>query len=187
MGKFVVEPHFRLQEWGGRRRRAISAPRASTTYISPRAHPSTAGQHHTKRAPQGRFQSIEKGREADVSCACTGRSMSRRRSHAKLYAERLFGGPSGISRAGRFAHPQPGRPGRRCPISVGYQSAAITQTVQALSIHEARVLTSRSKTACCSAARASDRRQEPRRGVVQRPYYLVEQLGFRKIIDTDLP
>jgi len=77
---------------------------------------STAGQHHNKGA-QGAFQSIEKGREADVSCACHWTvNVAASKGHAKLYADAYSVAPSGIFVAGRFSHPQPGRPGRRADL-----------------------------------------------------------------------
>ena len=65
MGKFIVEPHFRLQEWVAEEKGYFRAE--GLDYEFRELIRSTDGQHHNKGA-QGAFQSIEKGREADVSC-----------------------------------------------------------------------------------------------------------------------
>jgi len=67
MSKFVIEPHFRLQEWVAEEKGYFRAE--GLDYEFRELIRSTAGQHHNK-ANEGAFQSIEKGREADVSCAC---------------------------------------------------------------------------------------------------------------------
>ncbi len=67
MGKFIIEPHFRLQEWVAREKGYFDAE--GLEYEFRELIRSTDGQHHNK-ANQGAFQSIEKGREANVSCAC---------------------------------------------------------------------------------------------------------------------
>ena len=67
MAKFVVEPHFRLQEWVAEEKDYFRAE--GLDYEFRELIRSSGGQHHNKGA-QGAFQSIEQGREADVSCAC---------------------------------------------------------------------------------------------------------------------
>src|SRR3954463_13593253 len=67
MSKFVIEPHFRLQEWVAEEKGYFRAE--GLDYEFRELIRSTAGQHHNK-VNEGAFQSIEKGREADVSCAC---------------------------------------------------------------------------------------------------------------------
>ena len=67
MGKFIVEPHFRLQEWVAEEKGYFRAE--GLDYEFRELIRSTGGQHHNKGA-KGAFQSIEQGREAQVSCAC---------------------------------------------------------------------------------------------------------------------
>src|ERR1700748_3058005 len=67
MSKFIIEPNFRLQEWVAREKGYFDAE--GLDYEFRELIRSTDGQHHAK-ANQGAFQSIEKGREANVSCAC---------------------------------------------------------------------------------------------------------------------
>ena len=104
MSKFVIEPHFRLQEWVAEEKGYFRAE--GLEYEFRELIRSTAGQHHDK-ANQGAFQSIEKGREADVSCACHWTvNVAASKGHAKLYADVYSIAPSGIfvaadSRSGR--------------------------------------------------------------------------------------
>jgi hypothetical protein len=67
MSKFIIEPHFRLQEWVAEEKGYFLAE--GLEYEFRELIRSTDGQHHNK-VSEGAFQSIEKGREADVSCAC---------------------------------------------------------------------------------------------------------------------
>ena len=67
MAKFIIEPHFRLQEWVAEEKGYFRAE--GLDYEFRELIRSTEGQHHNKGG-SGAFQSIEKGREADVSCAC---------------------------------------------------------------------------------------------------------------------
>ena len=67
MARFIVEPHFRLQEWVAEEKGYFRDQ--GLDYEFRELIRSTDGQHHN-RANQGAFQSIEKGREANVSCAC---------------------------------------------------------------------------------------------------------------------
>lgn len=94
MGKFVVEPHFRLQEWVAEEKGYFRAE--GLEYEFRELIRSTAGQHHNK-VNQGAFQSIERGREADVSCACHWTvNVAASAGHAKLYADLYSIAPSGI-------------------------------------------------------------------------------------------
>jgi hypothetical protein len=85
MSKFVIEPHFRLQEWVAEEKGYYLAE--GLDYEFRELIRSTAGRHHDK-ANEGAFQSIEKGREADVSCACHWTvNVAASNGHAKLYAD----------------------------------------------------------------------------------------------------
>ena len=94
MSKFVIEPHFRLQEWVAEEKGYFRAE--GLDYEFRELIRSTAGQHHNK-VNEGAFQSIEKGREADVSCACHWTvNVAASNGHAKLYADVYSVAPSGI-------------------------------------------------------------------------------------------
>ena len=94
MAKFIIEPHFRLQEWVAEEKGYFLAE--GLDYEFRELIRSTEGQHHNK-VNEGAFQSIEKGREADVSCACHWTvNVAASNGHTKLYADAYSVAPSGI-------------------------------------------------------------------------------------------
>ena len=183
MGRFIVEPHFRLQEWvademGYFRDQGLD-------YEFRELIRSTEGQHHNKGG-RGAFQSIEQGREADVSCACHWTvNVAASTGHTKLYADLYSVAPSGIFVAADLKVRTPADLAH-VPISVGFQSGSHYSTIQALEQYmpasdinlnfEDGMLFSRME-------RFIDGRS-PAAALFNGPYYLAEQLGFRKVIDT---
>src|SRR5207237_2096741 len=92
---------------------------------------------HNKGA-QGAFQSIEKGREADVSCACHWTvNVAASNGHAKLYADAYSVAPSGIFVAADSPIRTPADLAG-VPVSVGFQSGSHYSTIQALAQYMAR-------------------------------------------------
>jgi len=183
MGKFIVEPHFRLQEWVAEEKGYFRAE--GLDYEFRELIRSTGGQHHNKGA-QGAFQSIEKGREADVSCACHWTvNVAASNGHAKLYADAYSVAPSGIFVPADSPIRTPADLAG-VPISVGYQSGSHYSTIQALEQYlspkdinltfEDGMLFRRLELLIDGKSRAA--------ALFSGPYYLVEQLGFRKVIDT---
>src|SRR5689334_25389099 len=67
MAKFKIEPHFRLQEWVAEEKGYFRDE--GLDYEFKEFIRSSAGAHHAS-GPSGAFQSIEKGRESNVTCAC---------------------------------------------------------------------------------------------------------------------
>ena len=68
MSKFIIEPHFRLQEWIAHEKGYFADE--GLDYEFRELVRSSEGKHHNKGDKVGAFQSFEKGRTADVSCAC---------------------------------------------------------------------------------------------------------------------
>ena len=129
MGKFIVEPHFRLQEWVAEEKGYFRAE--GLDYEFRELIRSTAGQHHNKGA-SGAFQSIEKGREADVSCACHWTvAVAASNGHARLYADAYSVAPAGIFVPADSPIRTPADLAG-VPISVGFQSGSHYSTIQAL-------------------------------------------------------
>jgi hypothetical protein len=113
MSKFVIEPHFPLQEWVAEEKGYFRAE--GLDYEFRELIRSTAGQHHNK-ANEGAFQSIEKGREADVSCACHWTvNVAASNGHAKLYAD-VYRSRHRDFRARGFPDTHPARSGRRADL-----------------------------------------------------------------------
>jgi len=183
MAKFIVEPHFRLQEWVAEEKGYFRAQ--GLDYEFRELIRSTAGQHHNKGG-KGAFQSIEEGREANVSCACHWTvNVAASNGHAKLYSDVYSVAPSGIFVSADSKVRTPADLAG-VPISVGFQSGSHYSTIQALEaympapdinlVFEDGMLFSRME-------RLIDGRSEAA-ALFSGPYYLAEQLGFRKIIDT---
>src|SRR3954463_10962479 len=129
MSKFVIEPHFRLQEWVAEEKGYFLAE--GLEYEFRELIRSTEGQHHNK-INEGAFQSIEKGREADVSCACHWTvNVAASNGHTKLYADLYSVAPSGIFVAADSSIRTPADLAG-VPITVGVQSGSHYSTIQAL-------------------------------------------------------
>ena len=183
MGKFIVEPHFRLQEWVAEEKGYFRDQ--GLDYEFRELIRSTEGQHHNKGG-RGAFQSIEQGREADVSCACHWTvNVAASNGHTKLYSDLYSIAPSGIFVPADSKVRTPADLAQ-VPISVGYQSGSHYSTIQALEqyipaadiklIFEDGMLFSRIERLIEGKSQAA--------ALFNGPYYLAEQLGYRKIIDT---
>src|SRR5882724_6329326 len=122
MPKFVIEPHFRLQEWVAEEKGYFRDE--GLDYEFKEFIRTSGGAHHVKGDKVGAFQSIEKGREANVTCACHWTvNVAASRGHTKLFADAYSVAPAGI-----FV---PADSPIRTPsdlagvaISVGYQSGS---------------------------------------------------------------
>ena len=66
--KFIIEPHFRLQEWVAEEKGYFKDE--GLDYIFREMVKSTDGAHHYKGDKVGAMQSFEAGRPSNVSCAC---------------------------------------------------------------------------------------------------------------------
>jgi hypothetical protein len=147
---------------------------------------STDGAHHDKGDKVGAMQSFERGRTADVSCACHWTvGVAASKGKGRLYADVYSVAPAGIfvPQNSPIRTPQDLA---GIPIAVGYQSGSHYSTIQALEPYmpaERIVLTfadgmlfHRLDQLIEGKAQAS--------ALFSGPYYFAEQLGFRKIIDT---
>jgi len=183
MDRFIIEAHFRLQEWVAEEKGYFAAE--GLDYEFREFIKSTGGQHHNK-VGQGAFQSIEMGREANLSCACHWTvNVAASNGHAKLYADAYSVAPSGI-----FVPADSPVRGPTdladVPIAVGFQSGSHYSTIQALE----QYLPMNKIKLTFENGMLFHRMQmlidgnSPAAALFNGPYYLAEQLGFRKIIDT---
>jgi ABC-type nitrate/sulfonate/bicarbonate transport system substrate-binding protein len=183
MGQFIVEPHFRLQEWVAEGKGYFRAE--GLDYEFRELIRSTDGQHHNK-VNEGAFQSIEKGREANVSCACHWTvNVAASNGHTKLFADAYSIAPAGIFVPADSPVRTPADLAG-VPISVGFQSGSHYSTIQALEQYispdqinltfEDGMLFHRMELLIEGKSAAA--------ALFSGPYYLAEQLGFRKVIDT---
>jgi len=184
MGKFVIEPHFRLQEWVAEEKGYFRAE--GLDYEFREFIRATGGAHHRTHGKVGAFQSIEKGREANVTCACHWTvNVAASRGHTKLYADAYSVAPFAIFVASDSPVRSPDDLAG-VPISVGYQSGSHYATLQALEAFFARerIKLSFDEGMLFGRMQAFLEGKSPACTLFSGPYYFAEQLGFRKIIDS---
>jgi hypothetical protein len=184
MSKFVIQPHFRLQEWVADEKGYFTLE--GLDYLFNEEVQATDGKVHDKGQKVGAYQSFESGRASDVSCACHWTvNVAAANGLGKLYTQAYSVAPAGIFVAGDSPIRDPkGLAG--VPISVGYQSGSHYSTIQSLEqylpadkIHLSFIdgmLFKRMQSLIDGGIAAA--------ALFSGPYYFAEQLGFRKIIDT---
>src|SRR3981189_3612498 len=183
MSKFIVEPHFRLQEWVAEEKGYFRDQ--GLDYEFRELIRSTEGQHHNKGG-RGAFQSIEQGREADVSCACHWTvNVAASNGHAKLYADVYSVAPSGVFVPADSPVRTP-EDLAGVPVSVGCQSGSHYSTIQALEqfMPADKINLSFNDGMLFRRMELLVEGKVPACALFSGPYYFAEQLGFRKIIDN---
>jgi len=184
VGKFVIEPHFRLQEWVAEEKGYFRDERLD--YEFRETVRASDGKVHDKGDKVGAMQSFEAGRASDVSCACHWTvNVAASKGHGKLYGDLYSIAPGGIFVAADSAIKTPADLAG-VPVSVGYQSGSHYATVQALEqflkpgeinlTYADGMLFARMEKLIDGTA--------PAVNLFSGPYYFAEQLGFRKVIDT---
>jgi hypothetical protein len=184
MAKFVIEPHFRLQEWIAEEKGYFAAE--GLDYEFRELVRATGGRHHDKGDKIGAYQSIEQGRRADVSCACHWTvNVAASAGHGRLYADLYSVAPAGIFVPADSPVRDPGDLAD-VPISVGWQSGSHYSTIQALEpyLPPDKLNLSFKDGMLFRRLELLLDRQVPAAALFSGPYYFAEQLGFRKIIDT---
>jgi ABC-type nitrate/sulfonate/bicarbonate transport system substrate-binding protein len=182
--KFIIEPHFRLQEWVAEEKGYFADE--GLDYVFQEQIRSTDGAHHYKGDRVGAMQSFEAGRSSDVSCACHWTvGVAAAKGKGKLYGEVYSVAPAGVFVPADSPIKRP-EDLAGVPISVGYQSGSHYSTIQALEPYTPLekinlnfadgMLFHRLDQLIAGKAPAS--------ALFSGPYYFAEQLGFRKIIDT---
>jgi ABC-type nitrate/sulfonate/bicarbonate transport system substrate-binding protein len=177
--KFIIAPHFRLQEWVAEEKGYFRAEGLDYEFH---------GVWKTHKTPDrsGAFQNIEKGLEANVSCACHWTvNVAASKGHGRLYADAYSVAPAAV-----FVPPE--SPVRRpedlagVPISVGFQSGSHYSTIQALEqyLKPEQIKLSFADGILFGRLENLVDRKVPAAALFSGPYYFLEQLGFRKVIDT---
>jgi hypothetical protein len=184
MTKFVIAPHMRLHEWVAEEKGYFRE--AGLDYEFREQLTSADGKRHDLGDRIGAYQTFAGGRTCDVSSACHWTvNMAAAAGHGRLYADAYSVAPGGIYVA-------PESPVRRpedlanVPISVGYQSGSHYSTIEAL---DAFLAPDEIKLSFADGLlfRRMERmydREVPAVNVFSGPAYFLEQLGFRKIVDT---
>lgn len=184
MGKFIIEPHFRLQEWVAEEKGYFKAQGLDYEFLE--LVQSTDGRHHIKPDKVGAYHTIEEGRKSDVSCACHWTvNVAASSGHARLYADVYSVSPSGIFVPEDSPVKTPADLAG-VPISVGFKSGSHYSTVQALEqyLPADRINLSFSDGLLFRRMELLVDRKVPAAALFSGPYYFAEQLGFRKVIDS---
>lgn len=183
MAKFAIEAHFRLQEWVAEEKGYFRAE--GLDYEFHEFIRSTDGAHHGTPGT-GAFQSIERGRASNVTCACHWTAnVAASRGHTKLFADAYSVAPSGIFVPADSPIQTPADLAG-VPISVGFQSGSHYATIQALERYLPRdqIKLSFGEGMLFHRMEAFLDGKAPAANLFSGPYYFAEQLGHRKIIDT---
>ena len=184
MARFVIAPHMRLQEWVAEEKGYFAAEGLDYEFRDQLTAPD--GKKHDFGDKVGAFQTFERGRTSDVSCACHWTvNVAASAGHGRLYRDCYSVAPSGIFVAPGSAIRTP-EDLRGVPVSVGYQSGSHYATIQALE----RFMPA-GDIRLSFADGLLFRRMEklidgevPAVAAFSGPYYFLEQLGFRKVLDN---
>ena len=184
MQPFVIQPHFRLQEWVAEEKGYFAAE--GLHYIFREEVQASDGKIHDQGAKVGAYQSLEAGRSSDVSCACHWTvNVAAARGHGKLYGAAYSVAPAGIFVASGSTVKDPADLAE-VPISVGYQSGSHYSSLQALEqyLPRERIALSFNDGMLFKRMELLLEGRVPAAALFSGPYYFAEQLGFRKVIDT---
>jgi ABC-type taurine transport system substrate-binding protein len=130
MTRFVIAPHMRLQEWVAEEKGYFQAEGLEYDFLE--EFVSNEGKKHDLGDKVGAYQTFERGRNSDISCACHWTvNVAASNGHGKLYADAYSVSPAGIFVPRDSPVEQPGDLAG-VPISVGYQSGSHYSTIQAL-------------------------------------------------------
>ncbi|HUH86234.1 MAG TPA: hypothetical protein VLX85_16620 [Stellaceae bacterium] len=181
---FVIAPHMRLQEWVAEEKGYFSAEGLDYAFHDELV--SKDGKRHDLGTKVGAYQTFEQGRKSDISCACHWTvNVAASSGHGKLYADAYSVAPAGIFVASDSpVHTPADLEG--VPISVGYQSGSHYSTIQALEqyLPLEQIKLSFADGLLFKRMELLIDGKVPAAAVFSGPYYFIEQLGFRKVIDT---
>ena len=187
MATFIIHTHGRLQEWVAEEHGYFAAE--GLTDYSLASHGLLSRDHVGATAPAdgryGAYQTYEQGRDASISCACHWTvNQAASVEFGRLWGECYSVTPCGVFVAGDSPITSP-EDLADVAVHVGYQSGSHYTTIQAL---EAFLPPDRIRlTFGGSPADRVDRMLDGSAvaaTVFGAQYYLLEQLGFRKITDA---
>jgi len=184
MPRFVIGPHFRLQEWVAEEKGYFRDEGLDYEFRETIGTKDASHQHLGDRV--GAYQTIERGRSCDVSAACHWTiNVAASAGHGKLYADAYSVSPSGVFVAPESPIKAPADLAG-VPISVGFQSGSHYSTIQALEQYMplADITLSFADGLIFSRMERLYDRQVPAAAVFSGAYYFLEQMGFRKVIDS---
>ncbi len=184
MPKFVIAPHFRLQEWIAEEKGYFKAEGLDYDFRDELT--SKEGKKHDLGPRVGAYQTFERGRKSDISCACHWTvNVAASNGHGRLYADAYSVAPAGIFVALESPVRNP-EDLAGVPISVGVQSGSHYSTIQALErfLQPEQINLSFEEGLLFKRMESLLDRTAPAVALFSGPYYFAEQLGFRKVVDT---
>ena len=184
MSKFVIQPHFRLQEWVAEEKGYFKDE--GLDYVFQEEVQKTDGKIHDQGVKKGAYQSFEQGRTSDISCACHWTvGVAASTGHGKLYSDVYSVSPAGVFVPADSPVKKP-EDLTGVPISVGYQSGSHYATIQALEqfMPADKIDLSFNDGMLFKRLELLVDKKVPAATLFSGPYYFAEQLGFRKIIDA---
>ena len=191
MGKFVIQPHVRLQEWVAEEHDYFRAEELDYEFQESMAGGSvtTSSVQTIDQAPpetkKGAFADMQKGRTCDVSAACHWAvNAASASSYGKMWGKAYSVSPSGIFVAPASTIQKPEELAG-VEVGVGYQSGSHYSAIQGLEPFLGRdAINLRFVGVPNDRARLMLARKLPAANVFGAHYYILEQHGFRKIVDT---
>jgi hypothetical protein len=184
MTRFVIAPHMRLHEWVADEKGYFAAAGLDYEFRAALKSDDTTGHDLGDRV--GAYQTFERGRTCDVSSACHWTvNMAAAAGHGRIYVDAYSVSPCAI-----FVPPD--SPIRKpedlagVPIAVGYQSGSHYSTIEALDMFLApdQIKLSFADGLLFRRMEKLFDREIPAASLFSGAYYFMEQLGFRKIVDT---
>jgi NitT/TauT family transport system substrate-binding protein len=189
MAQFIIHTHGRLQEWVAEEKGYFAAE-GLTDYVLA-SHGLLSRNQVAMQAPAnldiraGAYQSYEQGRDASVSCACHWTvNKAASAEFGRLWGECYTVTPCGVFVPASSAITSP-EDLADVAVHVGYQSGSHYTTIQAL-----EPFLPQDKIKLRFGGSPADRVDQlldgsaPAATVFGAQYYLIEQLGFRKIVDA---
>ena len=191
MSTFVIQPHVRLQEWVAEELGLFADQGLEYEFQADgfaASSVSTSSVQTTDQAPlvtSGAFEDMSAGRACDVSSACHWAvNAAAATRHGRMYGQAYSLSPAGIFVAPESPYQKP-EDLAGVEIGVGYHSGSHYSAIQAL-----EPFLQRDQISLRFAGTPHDRvrlllaRKVPAVNVFGAQYYIVEQLGFRKLVDS---
>lgn len=182
--KFIIAPHMRLHEWVAEEKGFFTDE--GLDYIFGEQLISEDGKVHDLGDKVGAYQTFEQGRTCDVSTACHWTvNVAAAAGHGRLYRDAYSVAPSAIFVPAESDIKTP-EDLAGVPISVGYQSGSHYSTIQTLEqwLPRDQINLSFSDGLLFKRLELIVDRKIPAVSLFSGPFYVCEQLGFRKICDS---
>jgi ABC-type nitrate/sulfonate/bicarbonate transport system substrate-binding protein len=189
MSKFRIQSHGRLQEWVAEEKGYFKDAGLDYEFLVKPIVTWSADAKRVDSTPadiqRGAFESIEDGRGCSLSAACHWTvNMAASAGHGKMWGHAYSVSPSGIFVAPHSAIQRP-EDLANVPVTVGYHSGSHYSTLQALEsfLERDRIKLHFGGLLLDRLALLVDQ-QVPAASLFGAPFYVAEQLGFRKVVDT---